>query len=1277
MVGKLKHASDEWRTTFDAMEDSVMLINLDHRIARVNMATSKMLGLPFKEIIGKQCFRLIHGTDCPIRTCVHQQTMADGKAHSAEISHPGLKKDFLVSTSPILDDSGRVVSSVHVMRDITENKRIAERLRLSEEKYSSVFNNSPDYIYINDVNGAFLDANPAVLKVFDVSLGELKKKSYLDYFAGDNQEELVSLADGLRQGHSVDGLNLKVRNSQGKIVEIEINAVPIFEDGRVASVLSLARDVSERKRMENILRESEDKFRAMFESSRDAIMTLDRQGFLDCNRATLNVFGCSSRDQFIFKHPSELSPPIQPDGKDSMTAAQERIEAAFTTGGQSFEWLHQRIDGTVFPAEVLLSRIEIGGKQALQAIVRDITERKKAEERVRESAERFENIFDSAGDGIMVADIEKKTFLMGNNAICRMLGYSPEEIHNLGVMDIHPEKDIPYVIAQFEKQAKGEIVSARDLPVKRKDGTVLYADINSTIVTSAGKKYLMGFFHDNTERKQAEEELRTTRDYLEKLLAYSNAPVIVWDPARKITRFNRAFERMTGYAVGEVIGRDLEMLFPAESKESSLLEIDRTATGKFWETVEIPIQRKTGEVRWVLWNSANVYGEDGKTLLSTIAQGQDITERKNTEEALRRSEESFRLITENASDFINIINRKGIMLYASPSHQLLGYDLKEIVGKPVLDFVSAVDKEKINSLLQLLIQVEKEDLDRMLKEGNSDRYIYGVDDKSGNIHYLESTTNIVPNNETGDFNILFVSRDVTDRKKAEEALHRSEERLRLISENTSDFITIINETGEFTYASSSYKRLGFKPDELIGNNSLDFIHPEDRDKILPAIMKFIFSPDEELARLKHGKNPERLIYRIIDKYGEIRQLETTADLIEKPDGFNILLISRDITEKKKMEEELLKNEKLQSLAVLSGGIAHDFNNLLAAILGNVSVALNTTDSQSEMHELLKDVETASHRASGLVQQLLTFSRGGTPIKKQMAIGQLIKVDVQMALSGSRVECEYILPENLWPVEVDAGQLGQVVSNLVINAVQAMPEGGKIGVRAKNVRVGKEFGDNLSEGEYVKISFRDSGKGITPENLSKIFDPFFTTRPESSGLGLSAVYSIIKRHEGHITVDSTPGRGATFSVYLPARRENGREEAKPMLEKTNGTKRVLVMDDELMVQKVTGRMLKQIGYEVEFAKDGQEAIEIYQKAGESSHPFAAVIMDLTIPGGMGGKIAVQKLIEIDPQVKVIVSSGYSNDPIMSDPRKYGFRGVIAKPYRFEEMAEVIKQVIGDQ
>nr|HID60014.1 response regulator [Desulfobacterales bacterium] len=390
----------------------------------------------------------------------------------------------------------------------------------------------------------------------------------------------------------------------------------------------------------------------------------------------------------------------------------------------------------------------------------------------------------------------------------------------------------------------------------------------------------------------------------------------------------------------------------------------------------------------------------------------------------------------------------------------------------------------------------------------------------------------------------------------------------------------------------------------------------------------------------------------------------------------VVLVFRDITVRKRMEEELLKSQKLESVGILAGGIAHDFNNILMAILGNISMAKVFAKPGDKVFERLSEAEKASLRARDLTQQLLTFSRGGRPVKKQVSISELIQDSVSFALAGSDVGCEFSLPDNLWPVEVDDGQISQVINNLVINADQAMPEGGIIKVRGENITVDKDHPLPVKEGRYVKVSIEDQGIGIPKEHLSKVFDPYFTTKQKGSGLGLATSYSILKNHGGYISVESELNVGTIFHIYLPALREGlipekEVEEEVPIA----GRGRVLVMDDEDIVREVAGDMLTQLGYEVESAKDGVEAIELYKKAMEAGKSYDVVILDLTVPGGMGGKEAIQRLLEIDPEVKGVVSSGYSNDPIMAEFRRYGFTGVVAKPYRIKDLSEVLARIVG--
>jgi nitrogen-specific signal transduction histidine kinase/CheY-like chemotaxis protein len=391
-----------------------------------------------------------------------------------------------------------------------------------------------------------------------------------------------------------------------------------------------------------------------------------------------------------------------------------------------------------------------------------------------------------------------------------------------------------------------------------------------------------------------------------------------------------------------------------------------------------------------------------------------------------------------------------------------------------------------------------------------------------------------------------------------------------------------------------------------------------------------------------------------------------------------VLVFQDVTLKRQTEAELQKMEKLSSLGILAGGIAHDFNNILTGILGNLSLAMLDTPRQGEVFRRLGEAEQATLRARDLVQQLLTFAKGGAPVKEIASLEDIIRDSATFACRGSQVRCDLSWPRDLWPAEVDPGQISQVIQNLVINAIQAMPTGGAVTIQADNVTLKEDQGLPLPPGRYVKIKVRDEGLGIPPNYLPKIFDPYFSTKQKGSGLGLATAYSIIKNHDGYMTVESTLGEGTTFFLYLatPAKKVKAAPKS-PTGQLHRGRGRILVMDDDAGVRQVAGKILTHLGYEADFAVDGAEAIEKYQGARKARQPFDLVIMDLTIPGGMGGKEAFETLRQIEPGTRAIVSSGYADDPIMTHYRKYGFSGVIKKPYKVDSFSHVLHEVLGQE
>lgn len=381
----------------------------------------------------------------------------------------------------------------------------------------------------------------------------------------------------------------------------------------------------------------------------------------------------------------------------------------------------------------------------------------------------------------------------------------------------------------------------------------------------------------------------------------------------------------------------------------------------------------------------------------------------------------------------------------------------------------------------------------------------------------------------------------------------------------------------------------------------------------------------------------------------------------------------DVTERRLLQNETLKASKLESIGLLAGGIAHDFNNLLTAIVGNLFLTKLTLTHDHEAQASLTDAEAACMRAAGLTQQLLTFSKGGAPITRRVSAVELLRETVGFVARGAGVRCELSVVDDLWPIDVDEGQMTQVINNLVINAQQAMPDGGRLHVCAENLRLTQVFGP-LAPGAYVKIIFDDEGVGISPEQLPKVFDPFFTTKPKGSGLGLTSAYWIVQKHKGHITVERRAVKGTRVSMYLPAHApaeaENGLigDDANTPQRRP----RILVLDDDPTIRAFLERILRHFGYDVETVDDGAAAVASYRAAREHRRPFDLAILDLTVPGGMGGLETMNRLHELDPDVRAMVSSGYSNDPVMAEYKRYGFCTTVAKPYRIEDLRAKIEQ-----
>jgi len=499
-------------------------------------------------------------------------------------------------------------------------------------------------------------------------------------------------------------------------------------------------------------------------------------------------------------------------------------------------------------------------------------------------------------------------------------------------------------------------------------------------------------------------------------------------------------------------------------------------------------------------------------------------------------------------------------------------------------------------------------------------------------------------------------KEITSRRQAQE-LNRT------ILRTTMDGFWLLDLEGKILEVNDSYCRMsGFSREELLSKNLREMLVP-DRAAMVTEELRRIIAAGAESFETRHRCKDGRLI-----------DLDVSINYMRLEEG-RFFAFFRDITERKKLAEEKIKTGKLESIGLLAGGIAHEFNNALTVIMGNISLVQSDLLQSHPSLDFLTSAQSAALKATDLARQLLTFAKGGEPIKKAVSIGEFLEQTVRSLLHASRIEVQINIQTALWLTEIDPAQICQVIENLVRNAQESMPNGGVLQVGVQNSSLEDNQLYNLPAGKYVRFSILDTGCGISAEILPKIFDPYFTTKEAGNGLGLAICYSVIKKHGGWISVESQVGFGSSFTVYLPAAKQVSppieEQLGLPEIESNNG--RVLLMDDDPAIRELTSIMLVRFGYEVAVSRDGQEALKIYSDAQDAGNPFNAVVMDLTVPEGLGGKWAVQEILKNDSDARVIVCSGYSNDPVMANFNAYGFRARIHKPFTGDDLHRVIAQV----
>ncbi|MFA5203403.1 MAG: PAS domain S-box protein [Lentisphaeria bacterium] len=1016
----------------------------------------------------------------------------------------------------------------------------------------------------------------------------------------------------------------------------------------------------------NALAESQEQLRITLESIGDAVIATDTGGWVTwMNPAAEALTGWTHADAHG-KALTEVFRILHADTRQPQENPAARVLQHDRAGGLAAPTLlvdrqgrERRIADSAAPIHN-----RAGAMVGVVLVFRDITEAHVREQALRHSEVRFSTLFAAMAEGValqeLVFDDQGRPvdyrLVEANPAFEKLTGFSREQARGALASQFYGTGAAPYL-----KRCAAVATTGRPrqfeshFPAQNK-----YFRIS---IFSPERNCFATVIEDITEPRRAAETLKATAERLERASIAGQAALWEWNLVSDTLEWSDAVDLMLGLSPG-AFPRTLkawEMQLHPDDHDRVMAALERPRqdpTASYDETYRI--RKADGSYAW--WHDFGTADRDPAGRITRMAGAcVDVTKRCQAEEALRREQAFTQAIFDSMPGLLYLCDRQGRLLRWNRKHaELTGYSTAETAGRRIFDFFQAAlpAPGQLQEAFQQILTDGEASVEATLTAKSGTRrlfYFNGVRIEFDGEPYLVG------------FGI-----DLTERKQMELALAAEKERLLVTLHSIGDGVITTDMHGAVTLMNTVAEQLTGWPLADAAGRPLDEVF----SIIAGATREPRASPVHQVLATRRAADLANHTL-LLSRDGTERLIaDCAAPIFDREHAvIGAVLVFRDVTEKERLEQNLRNAQKLESLGVLAGGIAHDFNNLLSGMFGFLDLARHNCERgrPKEAAADLSSVLAAFSRAKDLTQQLLTFAKGGQPVRKPLSLAPIIRHAAQFALSGANVRLDLQLPDTLWPCNADENQLGQVIDNLVINARQAMPEGGTVTITAENLPDRPPPAANLPPGDYVCIRIRDNGPGISREHLPRIFDPFFTTKQEGSGLGLATVYSIMRKHDGQITAESELGRGSVFSLLLPAVESAAKTTPAPAADVT-GHGAILVMDDEPFIHHICTRILETAGFTVTCTANGEEAVAAFRAAREASQPFALVILDLTVPGGKGGRDTIAELRRLDPQVLGIVSSGYADDPVMAHPQQYGFAGALPKPYTQAELLARVQSLL---
>jgi PAS domain S-box-containing protein len=1252
--------------------------DLDGRYLFVNRAFERLAGRPQGEIVGRLTEEIFPPAIARRLRENDREVLAAGRAIELEeeVVFGGERRIMLASKFPLFDAEGRPYAVCGTASDITGRKRTEEALTRAALAVSGaggarVFEQLA--LQLAEILGVgavviavFVDAARRRMQTLASCLdGRLLPAIEYDVAtspcAGVVGRDFRFVASGVhhefRAGtvFSDRGFDSYAAYSlaDGAGVQLGLMAVmdrrPLGNRGLTEAMLKIfavrASAEIERSRTEAALRVSEASYRSIFEANEDAVFVhdWDTGAILDVSPKASELYGYS-REELLAIRVGDVSSNEPPFTEE---AASRYIQQAKVHGAPlRFPWHARHRDGHLMWHEVTLKRAEIAGEPRILAFVRDVTERRRAEEAVRASEEQYRAVFNASADALVLWNSELKRIDV-NPAYERIYGFSRDEVLDTNYPAHLPQEYVERRRELVRRTLAGEPCQA-ELDAVRKDGQHIQVEVRTIPIRHLGEPHVLAIVRDITERKRAEGLLRASEEQYRGIFNASVDGLLLWDADHRVVDVNDAFLAMHRYARDDLVGQTRPVFIPADLQDQCTALLPEVLAGKPCH-IEIRSRRKDGSEFDVEIHGVPMQYRGQPHVLIVL---RDISQRKHDEQAKRDSEERYRLLFETESDAIVLVDAETMRLVDAnrAAESLWGYSRPELLALRVDDLSAEPDRSRAS------IQSPEGRVHIPLRLHRR---------RDGTVFPVEITANRLMLD--GRRTVVAAVRDITERQRSEEQLRASEEQYRSMFNATADALVLRDADFRIVDVNTTYERMsGYRRDEVLGVNRILANPPEFGEQIRGL---------HERALAGESVLIESILVR---KDGLRQEVELRGVPVQHRGKPHVLWLGRDITARKRAEDErreleaqLRQAQKMEAIGHLTGGIAHDFNNILTSIMGYIALAGDRESAQADekLAGYLERAHASSERARDLIQQMLTFSRGRRGDPRPVALAPLVREATKLVRSmmPASIELATDIAREVPRVMLDPVHADQVLLNLCINARDAMEGHGTVSVGLRRIDIGGAVCASCRKrvaGSFVELAVADTGPGIPPEVVERMFEPFFTTKEvgKGSGMGLATVHGIVHEHGGHLLVNTAPGRGATFCVLLPALAPEGRS-AGPGESRARGRAaqprlagRILVVDDEAAVGEFMRELLESWGLQVTLVAASVEAREIFERDPDS---FDLVITDQTMPRMTGLQLA-RELCALRAEVPVVLYTGYADPGVEDQARAVGIVALLRKP-----------------